>query len=412
MRASPLVACIVKELRLLRRDLHGLALLFVLPLAFILVMSLALQDLFAARAGHLADVLLIDRDRTEQSAALKTEFSKNESFGVKAADPLPTATDLQPLLQAGHYAVAIEIRAGYGKALEEKPKVAGDAEADAKDEAKLLAVTVASDTDKRTEKLLLAALAEVAARQRADQLIDSLPDKDPLGRKIDRPVLETSPVEVTYAYNHAEAEKAPTAVQQNVPAWLVFAVFFVAIPFSNTFIRERQLGTQRRLKTIDVGPLSQFFGKLIPYFAVNQLQVVMMLLVGVFVVPLLGGQALQLNGDPLAMALLSACISLAALGMALLIAVVAGTTEQATMLSGLGNILLAAIGGIMVPKFVMPEAMRSLADWSPMAWGLDGFLELLLRGGGVADIQGSLVRLAAFGVVTLGLAWLVHRVRE
>ena len=52
MKRSALLASFVKELQLLARDVHGLALLFVLPLVFILVMSLALQDLFESRAGR------------------------------------------------------------------------------------------------------------------------------------------------------------------------------------------------------------------------------------------------------------------------------------------------------------------------------------------------------------------------
>lgn len=408
----PLIACIAKELRLLSRDLHGLALLFVLPLVFILVMSLAMQDLFAARSGHLADMLLIDSDRSERSEAFADKIEASDSFGVERAPNTPP--DLRDRLRAGRYAFAVEILPGYGEAFEDED----DAEEDKAEESKAEAseparirVTVAADTDKRTEKLLLAALAEAAARQRSDHLIDSLPDKDPLGREIEKPELGESPIETVYAYEQ-KAETAPSAVQQNVPAWLVFAVFFVAIPFSNTFIRERQLGVQRRLRTINVGPLSQFVGKLIPYFVVNQLQVVLMLAVGVFLVPLLGGEALVIRGEPLALVLLAASVSLAALGFALLVAVVARTTEQATMLSGLGAILLAAIGGVMVPKFVMPEGLQKAAEVSPMAWGLDGFLELLLRDGGVEDIRGVLTKLAAFGLSTLALAWVVHRVRD
>lgn len=408
----PLIACIAKELRLLSRDLHGLALLFVLPLVFILVMSLAMQDLFAARSGHLADMLLVDSDRTERSQAFADRVEASDSFGVERATTAPP--DLRDRLRAGRYAFAVEILPGYGAAFEDEADAAEDktdeSPAEAQEPARIR-VTVAADTDKRTEKLLLAALAEAAARQRSDHLIDSLPDKDPLGREIEKPELGESPIETVYAYEQ-KAETAPSAVQQNVPAWLVFAVFFVAIPFSNTFIRERQLGVQRRLRTINVGPLSQFVGKLIPYFVVNQLQVVLMLAVGVFLVPLLGGEALVIRGEPLALALLAASVSLAALGFALLVAVVARTTEQATMLSGLGAILLAAVGGVMVPKFVMPEGLQKAAEISPMAWGLDGFLELLLRDGGVEDIRGVLIKLAAFGLSTLALAWVVHRVRD
>jgi ABC-2 type transport system permease protein len=397
---SPLVATILKELRLLRRDLHGLALLFILPLAFILIMSLALQDLFASRGGHLADVLLIDRDATPKSKMLQETLAKNEAFGIKRQAP---PADLKQALKKGRYAFAIEIRKGYGASLEGQP----DPKAPT-----LLAVTVAPDTDKRTEKLMLAALGEATGLQRTEQLIGFLPTEDPFGYPIDPPSVEAPKIDLAYAYAPAKPGDSPSAVQQSVPAWLVFAIFFVSIPFSNTFIRERQLGVQRRLATIDIGPMTQFLGKLIPYFLVNQLQVVLMLAAGMFLVPLLGGQALQLNGSPVALVLLSAAISLAALGLALLIAVTARTSEQATMASGLGAIVLAALGGIMIPKFVMPQGMQAIADLSPMAWGLDGFLGLLLRGGGVGDIWGELVKLTAFGAATLGAAWLVHRYQK
>ncbi|WGM40913.1 ABC transporter permease [Caulobacter sp. NIBR1757] len=397
---SPLLATIVKELRLLRRDLHGLALLFILPLVFILIMSLALQDLFASRGGHLADVLLIDHDGTPKSKMLQESLAKNEAFGIKRQ---PAPKDIKQALKSGGYAFAIEIRKGYGASLEGQPSPTAPT---------LLAVTVAPDTDKRTEKLMLAALGEATGLQRTQQLIGFLPTEDPFGYPIDPPKVEAPKIDLAYAYTPAAPGAAPSAVQQSVPAWLVFAIFFVSIPFSNTFIRERQLGVQRRLATIDIGPVTQFLGKLIPYFLVNQIQVVLMLAAGMFLVPLLGGQALQLNGSPFALVLLSAAVSLAALGLALLIAVSARTSEQATMASGLGAIVLAALGGIMIPKFVMPQGMQALADLSPMAWGLDGFLGLLLRGGGVGDIWPELSKLTAFGVATLGAAWLVHRYQK
>ena len=71
---------------------------------------------------------------------------------------------------------------------------------------------------------------------------------------------------------------------------------------------------------------------------------------------------------------------------------------------------MGAIGGIMVPKFVMPAAMQQLAALSPMAWGLEGFHIVMLRHGGFADILPSLTRLLAFaGAALLVAVWLNHR---
>lgn len=398
MKRSAVLASFVKELRLLARDVHGLALLFVLPLVFILVMSLALQDLFEARAGRGIGVLVIDRADSPQSHDLYDRLAANSAFTLRRAETPPDDADLRRLLRGSANAFAIEIVTDYETRI---------AELSTENVEPLVRVTAASDTSKQTELIFVAALQGAVERQRARLLMTRIGYLVPEGEE----AAAERRIAVSYAYAPTGGE-APTAVQQNVPAWLVFALFFVAVPFSNSFIRERQVGAQKRLRTTNIGALTQFSGKLAPYFVINQLQVALMLAAGVFLVPLLGGQALQLNGGVGALILLSAALSLAALGYALLIAVTARTTEQASLTAGLGNIVLAVIGGVMVPKFVMPEALQQLADLSPMSWGVDGFLELFLRGGGVVEIWPELAKLTGFGVGALALARVLYKPQE
>lgn len=398
MRRSALAASFLKEMRLLGRDVHGLALLFVLPLVFILVMSLALQDLFEARAGRGIGVLVIDRADSPQSHDLYDRLASNEAFTVRRAVTVPNDADMRRLLRGSANAFAIDIAADYESRI---------AELGSDNPEPLVRVTAASDTTKQTELIFVAALQGAVERQRAALLMTRIGYLVPEGEE----AASERRIAVSYAYAPAGGQ-APTAVQQNVPAWLVFALFFVAIPFSNSFIRERQVGAQRRLRTTNIGAFTQFFGKLAPYFVINQLQVALMLAAGVYLVPLLGGHALRLNGDPFALVVLSFALSIAALGYALIIAVTAKTTEQASLTAGLGNIVLAVIGGVMVPKFVMPEALQQIAGLSPMSWGVDGFLELFLRGGGIADIWPELAKLAAFGLVALALARVLYRPQE
>jgi ABC-2 type transport system permease protein len=153
-------------------------------------------------------------------------------------------------------------------------------------------------------------------------------------------------------------------------------------------------------------------GKLVPYFAINLVQVVSMLCVGVYVVPLLGGEALTLGHSPAALVLMSFAASFASVSYALLIANMVSTSEQATIFTGVSNLLLAVIGGIMVPRFVMPQAMQQISLCSPMAWGLEGFLDIFLRRGGVEEVRTEALQLVAFGTVALLLAaFFMGRVR-
>src|SRR6267154_3676759 len=71
-------------------------------------------------------------------------------------------------------------------------------------------------------------------------------------------------------------------------------------------------------------------------------------------------------------------------------------------------ILAAAVGGIMVPRFVMPEAMQKLSEVSPMAWALDAFHAVILRGGGAADIAAPCAKLLALAAALFAAALWVH----
>ena len=95
-------------------------------------------------------------------------------------------------------------------------------------------------------------------------------------------------------------------------------------------------------------------------------------------------------------------ISLAAIGLALALASLVRTQAQGSVLGPIVNILMAAIGGVMVPKFVMPDFMQRLAEFSPMNWGLEGMLAVLLRGSdwtGVLQPTAKLVGFAAFMMI-------------
>ena len=117
----------------------------------------------------------------------------------------------------------------------------------------------------------------------------------------------------------------------------------------------------------------------------------------------------MLNGSLAPYALLSAAVSAAALGYALFISVCAKSTEHAVVLGGGGIILMAALGGIMVPAHVMPETMQHITWVSPMAWGLKAFQALLLNRSGLHGITTYLALLAAFAAVSLAAAMWVYQ---
>jgi ABC-2 type transport system permease protein len=206
--------------------------------------------------------------------------------------------------------------------------------------------------------------------------------------------------------------RRPSSVQQNVPAWLIFGMFFVVMPIASLFIVERRDGTLARLVAQQVPFSMLLVGKVLPYFVVNLAQAALMLLAGRILVPWFGGEVLALPARWDLLTAVAASTSLAAIGWGLLVAVCARTLEQATVIGGVGNILAAAVGGIMVPRFVMPPGMQTLADFSPMAWALDGFHEVILRESGAAGIVVPCAKLLALAAALLAAALWVHQRRR
>jgi ABC-2 type transport system permease protein len=82
---------------------------------------------------------------------------------------------------------------------------------------------------------------------------------------------------------------------------------------------------------------------------------------------------------------------------------------QATIVGGAISLLLAALGGIMVPKLVMPPLMQKLTALSPMAWSLEGFWDIVLREGTWSAPLKECAVLVALGVLSLLVAGLIHR---
>ena len=389
MRA--LAFLVKKELLVLLRDWHALLLLFVMPTFFILVMSVALRDRFAAHGGAPLTYHLVTHDRGAVSDTIVAAIARNPSFRDLGAGAEAQLLD-DVRRDRAHFLVVIP--AGFGAAMNGRHPLA-------------VAISSGPGTEPAAAKLFEVAVQQVVHRIAIERAVSDLrlqleflgaPRVDPPPLVLDSLVSQRS------LYAGGSPQVTPSSVQQNVPAWLIFAMFFIALPLSTTWVQERGQGTFARLRSMGLSPATLLAGKLLPYALINLVQVVLMLAVGVWIVPLFGGDALALGNSAAALAVMAAAVSFAAVSYALLVANIVRTGEQATILTGVSNLLLAAVGGVLVPRFVMPVAMQQVSGYSPMAWGLDGFLDCLLRGGTVVTVVPHALLLFGFGAASLLIA--------
>jgi len=389
----PVLALWEKEWLVLSRDVHGLAVLFLMPAVFIVVMSLALSDAFKGDTGRQTEFAVISAD--EKLADLFALNLAGDGF-VAAPAPADEAAARDSVRLAKHKLVLVVPR-DFRSALDAPPDGRRTPPA----------LTLLADPALPPTQL-------VAFQQRVLGVA--------LGLRVSAMIRDAGIPADAGAFDLKQAAKLdvqvvgstgrPSSVQQNVPAWLIFGMFFVVMPISALFIVERRDGTLARLASLQVPFSMLLLGKVGPFFVINLGQTVLMLLAGKTLVPWFGGEALAIPARWDLVAAVAACTSFAAIGWGLAVAVCARTLEQATVIGGVGNILAAAIGGIMVPRFVMPEAMQTLADVSPMAWALDGFHAVMLRQGGAADIALPCIKLIALALMLLVVALWVHHSRR
>lgn len=382
-----------KELRLLARDWHGLAVLFAVPILFILLLSLALKDAFDPAAPGRLQLQIVDRDH----GALAQQF-------------ISRLTQLPGVERRADADTLVIVLPGFSELLATRQDFASDYLAGGK-EPILLRVDYAPSTLPTVRGLMALNVRQALLQVQSDYLF-----KDVLGYSNDQRaafdyLADPRRLPVTEAFRNRGGARvaAPNAVQQNVPGWLIFAMFFAVIPLATSFVIERSQGSLLRLRVLGVSATTLMLSKALPYYLVNLLQMLVMFAVGMWLVPALGGDRLDPGHSLVGLWLIGSTTSFAAIALALCVAVCVRTSLQATVAGGAISLLLAALGGVMVPKLVMPPTMQMLTQVSPMAWSLDGFSHLLVAGEGAKSVLPAAAALLALAIAALTIAGLLYR---
>ncbi|MEI7727142.1 MAG: ABC transporter permease, partial [Bacteroidota bacterium] len=209
-----------------------------------------------------------------------------------------------------------------------------------------------------------------------------------------------------------KVELIPNATQHNVPAWTIFAMFFIVIPLTQSLIQEREGGSLFRLLTMPVPYMTLLMGKVGVYLLVCMAQTIAMLLAGILLLPLFGLPMLVLGNDYLGLFVMTLMVAMASVGYGLMIGTIAKTHQQAAAFGSISVIILAAMGGLWVPIYLMPPFMRSVSLVSPLNWAITGYYSIFLRGGGLMQIAPQAVKLLLFFLTTVSITGIYHKFKS
>lgn len=174
---------------------------------------------------------------------------------------------------------------------------------------------------------------------------------------------------------------------------LITWVFIPLFGISALFAYERQRGTLRRLLTTPANKATFLLGTLSGQVAMALMQMLLLVGFGILVMKLSWGK------DPLALFVILLTSALAAAAFGTTLGTFVKTESQASGLSIMFGMVFALMGGCWYPLELFPPAIQNLVKILPTTWAMQGMLDLVLRGGGLADILPEAAVLLGFAAV-------------
>ncbi len=393
-------ATIKKDCRILFHDKVGLVFMFVMPIVLAIVITAVQNSTFELVNDNKISVILCNRDEGESGVQLITSLEKAGMFELKQVDKTQSDQQITDRMHSKDALIAIVIPGGFSATIHAKAKnIAGRA---------LNEYGIPGDSSTTTDpvtrplSLYYHPVLQESFRQSvkgalrsAMQLVESKVIIRNLYLSINEKVIPDS-LENDIVQNEAGiseipvsrdgSRNTPNATQHNIPAWTIFAMFFIVISLGSNVVREKLNGSFVRLKTLPTNYIIALLSKQITYLFVTMVQAVVIFAIGIYLFPVMGLPGLNLPADLTGLFLVSLLCGWCAVSFAICIGVFAHTQEQANGIGAVSVVLMAAVGGLLVPSFAMPASFRIVMKLSPLHWCLEAFYGLFLEGGRVKDI--------------------------
>src|SRR6185503_2234524 len=397
-----LTATIRKDLRILLRDKVGIALMFIMPVILVLVVTSIQSSTFQLINKNKLPVLICNRDTGQAGRQLITTINKIGLFKVSEIKNVQTEQAMADAMHRNDAMLGVVIPANFSVKVSAKSKsIAGKALTSFGLQGDTL--KQAGDVDPLTvyynpvlqeslrlsvEGGLRSALQLVESRETLRSLYFSINEKQ-LPQNLENEMLNNKTAINEVPVSKESIHHTPNATQHNVPAWTIFAMFFVVMSLG---------GSVMRLKTLPTSFMVGLLSKQLTYLCVTILQAAVIFSIGIWLFPFFGLAALNLPSDFIALAVVTIATGWCAVSYAMCVAVFSKTHEQSNGFGAISIVILSSIGGLMVPSFAMQGFLRSVANLSPMHWCLQAYYSLFLEGGGLKDVINNIIPLV---IITL-----------
>jgi ABC-2 type transport system permease protein len=367
------------------RDRLGLFFIIVLPMILIVVLGITYGGQGTIRVG------IVNLDGSSLSTDLVDSIAATDDLQVELRT-FATAAELRDAVAHGHVNFGVLVEAGYDAAL--RSGAAGTVELMSPPTQASTAVGAVVERAVASQDSLVRA-ARFAAGQTGATFEEAL--EMARSRQVDAPG-----VAVAVESLADSSAGNPSGFTIGAQSQVLLFMFLTSLTGATELIVTRQLGISRRMFSTPTSMAAIILGEGAGRLALALFQ-------GAFIVL---ASAFLFNvdwADPAATAAIVVVFAFVSAGAALLIGTLVKNASQAGAIAPAIGLIVALLGGTMVPPEVFPETMRTIGHATPHAWAMDAFRGLVFRGEGLVEILPELMVLAAFGFVFAALAGLNFR---
>ena len=390
---------ILKDIRILTRDKLGLIFMFVMPIVLAVVITAVQNSTFEMLNTNTVPILLCNRDTGDAGKQLEAAITKAGMFDLKQVAPNVTDKEISEKMHSKDAVIAIIIPADFTQKIKLK---ATETAKKALRNFGMQTDSIITDSSIQPITLLYhpvlqesfrhsiqgalrSSLLMVQNREVLKSLYFSLNETN-LPDSLEKELMSSQVAINEIPVSRDGSRNIPNASQHNVPAWTVFAMFFIVISLGGSVVREKLNGSFVRLKTLPTNYLVALISKQLTYLMVTCIQAAVVFSIGIWLFPLMGLPKLNLPADITGVVIVTLICGWCAVSYAIMIGVFAKTQEQANGIGAVSIVLMAAVGGLLVPSFAMPASFALVMKMSPLHWCLEAYYGLFLEGGKLKDV--------------------------
>jgi ABC-2 type transport system permease protein len=407
----------LKDIKLLMRDKMSLFFTFFFPLLYAGLFGTILSGQMEGGTNAMT-VLLVDQDRTEGSRTFVEQLAAAPELEI-VEEELEAARER---VRKGRNAAYILLPPGFGRASESlfsgnPPRLQIGVDPKRQAEEGMLKgilmkyaaenqIAAFQDPEKRTRHL---ALAREAAADAPPEVRESLErmfaefeilmvagDESPDDSEKEAGFEGLYPLEVESVPVIVEREGPRNYYDISFPQGIIWGIMASAAGFAISLVVERRQGTLLRLQTAPVGRRRILGGKAAACFLTT------IVIAGVLVLFALLVFGLRPQSPALlAMAVVSTALCF--VGLMMLFSVLGKTEQSAGAIGWIALMIMAMLGGGMLPLFMMPGWLQTAGSLSPVKWAILAMEGAIWRQFSLAEMLVPCTILVGVGVVCFGI---------